>query len=121
MLLLDELVLDHCLDLLGVVLCYVGDRLSSRPYEAFQSKVVARRERVVLVRLYKPASMLPRPLIKGVLVQDDLQLLKVDGDRVLSNYDARVVLDCLDLFEPDVCADVACGETFGGVCVEDAL
>lgn len=121
LLLLDQLVLDHPLDVLRVVLRDISDAFVSGADEALESEVVARGERVVLVRLDQAAGVLARALIERILFKDYLELAEVDGDRVLPDYDARVVFDVFDLAEPGVGADVRRGEALGRVRVQDPL
>ena len=47
----------------------------------------------MLVGLDEASGVLASPLIKGVLVEDDLQLVEVNGDWVLTDYYPRVVLN----------------------------
>ena len=49
LLLLDELVLDHPLYVLWIVLGDISDALATRPHESLQCQVVASRQGVVLV------------------------------------------------------------------------
>ena len=72
LLLLDELVLDHPLYVLWVVLGDISDALAARPHEPLQCQVVARGQRVVLISLDQATGMLARPIIERILVKDYL-------------------------------------------------
>ena len=121
LLLLDQLVLDHPLDVLRVVLRDISDAFVSGADEALESQVVARGERVVLVGLDQAASVLSRALVERILFKDDLELAEVDWDWVLPDYDAWVVFDVFDLTEPGVGTYVRCSEALGRVCIQDPL
>ena len=75
----------------------------------------------MLVGLDEAPGVLPRALIERILVQHNLELTKVDRDRILANDYARVIFDIFDLAEPTVCADVSCCEPLGRVRVENTL
>ena len=117
--LLDQLVLYHALDLLWVVLGDISDTLSTRPYESLECQVVARCQWIVLVGLDHAASILACAFVKRILIQDYLQLVKVDWNWILTYYDTWVVFNVLNLSEPNVLSDVACREAFGRVCVKN--
>ena len=73
----------------------------------------------MLVGLDVAPCVLPRSLIKLILVQHDLELLKVNGDGVLADNDAWVVLDIFNLLEPDVRTNITCFETLRWISVKD--
>lgn len=58
-------------------------------------------------------------MIEKVLVEDDLELLGVDRNRVLANDDTWVVFDFSHLLKPDMLADIARSIPLGRVRVED--
>ena len=61
--------------------------------------------------------VLPRTLIKLILVQHDLELFEVDRDGVLADYDTWIVLHILDLLEPDVRTNITSFETLRRISV----
>ena len=119
LLLLDKFVLDEALNLGRVVPGDICDTLATRPNEALEREVVASRQRIVLVRLDEAPGILSRPFLKLVLLQHDLQLLKVNWDRILSNNDAGVVLYILNLLEPDMGPDITCFESLHRISIQN--
>ena len=75
----------------------------------------------MLVGLYQATSVFSRSIIKRILVKHDLELAEVDRDWVLSNDNARVVLDILYLSKPDVRSNVSRRESLRGIRIEDSL
>lgn len=73
----------------------------------------------MLVGFDHSACILACAFIKRILIQDDLQLVKVNWDWILTYYYAWVVFNVLNLSEPNVLSDVACREAFGRVCVKN--
>ena len=85
LLLFNEFVLDHPLDALRVVLGDISDALATRPHESLQCQVVASRQGVVLVGLDEAPRLPTCPIIEGVLIKDDLQLIKVNWNWILAD------------------------------------
>ena len=75
----------------------------------------------MLVGLYQATSVFSRSVIKRILVEHNLKLTEVDRDRILSNDDARVILDILYLSKPDVRSNITRRESLRGIRIEDSL
>ena len=119
LLLLDQLVLNQSLNLVWVVLGDISDAFATGSDEALEREVVAGGERVVLVGFDVAARVFSRALVELVKVQHLLELLKVDRDGILTNDDAWVILNALDLLKPNMSADIGCGKPLCWVSVED--
>ena len=75
----------------------------------------------MLVGLYQATSVFSRSVIKRILVEHNLKLTEVDRDRILSNDDARVILDILYLSKPDVRSNITRRESLRGIRIEGSL
>jgi len=75
----------------------------------------------MLICLDKSSRVISHPVIKWILVQNDLKLLKVNWDGVLAYYDSRVVFHVFYLFKPRMSTDIWRSESLGWICVENLL
>ena len=85
LLLLYELILDQMLNLGWVVLGDICDTFTARADKSLEGEIVAGRQRIVLIDLDIAACAISCILIELILFEHYLQLLEVDGDRILAD------------------------------------
>ena len=117
----DYLILNHGLDVLWVVLRDISNTFATRADESFKSQVVACRKWVVLVGFNEATSVLTSRLIKWVFFKNDLKLAEINWNRIRANDDSWIIFDIFDLSKPRVGTDIASGESFIRVSVQDLL
>lgn len=116
-LLFFQKLLDH----FCVIFRDVRHALTALPNETLQCQVVGSSERIVTILLHFEFGLFDGPCDFVVLVQDLLQNLHVARDRLLPAQNARVVLDCFYLAEPDVLFDILQRVALVRVRVQDLL
>ncbi len=91
----------HRLYFFSVVFCYICNTFSTLSYKTFKCQIVCGCKAVVAIHLYFRSSFFVR-FAKLVFLQNLFQNCLIIRDWILTDHNARIVLEIFYLFKPDM-------------------